>query len=142
MFSIQKLSHLVRREVRFFGTKLFTKKHEWISVKDQVGRIGVSQHAQEALGDVVYVQLPEVGAKFNQFDEAGAIESVKAASDLMAPISGEVVSQNNKLEEKPGLVNSDCYGDGWIFEMKVKDPKELNELMSEEQYNKFLKESQ
>lgn len=126
------------------ASRLYTEKHEWISLKqDQqsIGRVGISNHAQEALGDVVYIQAPEVGAKFSQFDEVGAIESVKAASELVTPVSGEVVSNNELLEGKPGLVNSDCYGDGWLFEIKLTDPKELDKLMSEEQYTKYLEES-
>lgn len=125
------------------ATKLFTEKHEWISLQDdkQVGKIGISHHAQEALGDVVYVQAPDIGAKFAQFDEVGAIESVKAASELVTPVSGEVVSINKKLEEKPSLVNTDCYGEGWLFEIKLDDSKELEKLMNEDQYNKYLEES-
>ncbi|CAA3026416.1 glycine cleavage system H, mitochondrial [Olea europaea subsp. europaea] len=124
-------------------TKLFTEKHEWISVGQdtQVGRVGISNHAQEALGDVVYVQTPEVGSKFKQFDEVGAIESVKAASELLTPVSGEVVGVNEKLADKPGLVNSDCYQDGWLFEIKLENTKELDNLMDEEKYNKYLEDS-
>lgn len=131
-------------KVRFASSaKLFTEKHEWISLQDdkQVGKIGISNHAQEALGDVVYVQSPDIGSKFAQFDEVGAIESVKAASELLTPVSGEVVSVNKKLEGKPGLVNSDCYGDGWLFEIKLDDSRELDKLMDEDQYQKYLEES-
>lgn len=121
------------------SSKLFTEKHEWISVSDKkVGRVGISNHAQEALGDVVYVQSPEIGSKFAQFDEVGAIESVKAASELLTPISGEIVATNEKLADKPGLVNSDCYGEGWIFEVMIKDESELEKLMDEESYKKYL----
>lgn len=129
---------------RLASTRLFTEKHEWISMLDdkkQIGRVGISNHAQEALGDVVYVQSPEVGSKIAQFDEVGAIESVKAASELLTPVSGEVVGVNKQLEEKPGLVNSDCYNEGWLFEVKLNDKGELDKLMSEEQYNKYLEES-
>lgn len=125
---------------RRFLSRLFTEKHEWLAVKENVGRVGISNHAQEALGDVVYVQSPEVGAKCAQFDEVGAIESVKAASEIVTPISGEISAINEKLEEKPGLVNTDCYGEGWLFEIKIEDPKELEKLMSEDQYNKYLQE--
>jgi glycine cleavage system H protein len=124
--------------------KFFTEKHEWISVSDQgdvkVGRVGITNHAQEALGDVVYVQTPEVGTKCNQFDEVGAIESVKAASELMAPVSGEISQINEKLEEKPGLVNEDCYQQGWLFEIKLSNSDELKSLMDEGKYSKFLEE--
>lgn len=122
------------------ASRLYTEKHEWISLqKDQsIGRVGISNHAQEALGDVVYVQVPEVGTQHSQFDEVGAIESVKAASELLTPATGEVVAINNNLEEKPGLVNTDCYGDGWLFEIKLSKPDELKKLMSEEDYKKYL----
>lgn len=123
---------------RFASSRLFTEKHEWISIEDKTGRVGISQHAQEALGDVVYVQLPVIGEKHAQFDEVGAIESVKAASELTTPVSGEVLKVNEKLETKPALVNSDCYGDGWLFEIKFNDEKELDKLMNEEQYKSFL----
>lgn len=123
------------------SSRLYTKKHEWISmVGNNVGRVGISNHAQEALGDVVYVQLPEVGAKFNQFDEAGAIESVKAASELLTPVSGDIVKVNDKLEDKPSLINSDCYGDGWLFDIKVDESDQLDKLMNQDQYEKYLRE--
>lgn len=123
--------------------RLFTEKHEWISVKseeDKVARVGISNHAQEALGDVVYVQTPDVGSKFKQFDEVGAIESVKAASELLTPVSGEIVTINEQLADKPGLVNTDCYKEGWLFEIKLDNPKELENLMDESKYNKYLEE--
>lgn len=121
------------------ATKLFSEKHEWIATQDKkIGRVGITNHAQEALGDVVYVQAPEVGSKFAQFDEVGAIESVKAASELITPVSGEIVAINEKLQEKPGLVNSDCYGEGWLYDVKLDEPQELDNLMTEEQYQKFL----
>uniref|UniRef100_A0A6G1S3W0 Glycine cleavage system H protein n=1 Tax=Aceria tosichella TaxID=561515 RepID=A0A6G1S3W0_9ACAR len=130
---------------RRFASRLFTEKHEWISVPDggggeTIGRVGISNHAQEALGDVVYVQTPDVGSKYKQFDEVGAIESVKAASELLTPVSGEIYRVNEKLADKPGLVNSDCYKEGWLFEIKLDNTKELDNLMDEEKYNKFLEE--
>lgn len=139
--SISKSASLLR--FASSSTRLFTEKHEWITLREdnRIGRIGISNHAQEALGDVVYVQVPEIGANFGQFDEVGAIESVKAASELVAPVSGEISTVNTKLEEKPGLVNSDCYGEGWLYEMKIKDSKELEKLMDEDKYNKYLEES-
>lgn len=124
---------------RFASTRLFTEKHEWVSIENKVGRVGISQHAQEALGDVVYVQLPEIGEKFAQFDEVGAIESVKAASELTTPVSGEILKINEKLATAPSVVNADCYNDGWLFEIKLNDEKELDKLMNEEQYNSFLR---
>lgn len=123
-------------------SRLYTKKHEWITlVQENTGRVGISEHAQEALGDVVHVQSPDIGQRFKQFDEVGAIESVKAASELMTPVSGEISSVNTKLEDKPGLVNSDCYGEGWLFEVKLEDSKELSNLMNEDQYKNYLENS-
>lgn len=135
-----------RAAINFAQTRLaslyFSKKHEWVSVGDnKSAKVGISQHAQEALGDVVYVQLPEVGSNPNQFDEVGAIESVKAASELLTPVSGKITEINKKLEEKPSLVNSDCHGDGWMFQIELKDPSEVDKLMNEEQYNKYLEET-
>lgn len=140
----QLLPNFIHQVPKRFASRLFTEKHEWICMQDEsksIGRVGISNHAQEALGDVVYVQSPEIGTKIAQFDEVGAIESVKAASELLTPVSGEVVNVNDKLEEKPGLVNTDCYGDGWLFEVKLSDSKELDKLMNEDQYNKYLEES-
>lgn len=139
----------IRNPIRFISNRFasttmrFTKKHEWITIKgdESIGRVGISDHAQYSLGDIVYVQLPELGAKLVQFDEVGAIESVKAASELYSPVSGEVVAVNEKLEDKPSLVNKDCYGDGWLFEIKLDDMKQFDKLMDDEQYTKFLKET-
>lgn len=124
--------------------RAYTKKHEWVCLKDdkKVGRVGVSNHAQEALGDVVYVQLPEVGSSHGQFEEIGAIESVKAASGLFTPVSGEIVGINSELEGEPGLINKDCYGKGWLYEIKLENVDELKTLMNEEEYENFLKTSE
>lgn len=126
----------------FHSGRFFTEKHEWIKVDDGIGRVGISNHAQEALGDVVYVQTPTIGARFSQNDEVGTIESVKAASELITPVSGEIVEVNAQLEEKPGLVNQDCYGDGWLYDIKLDNPKELDTLMNEQNYQKYLEEGQ
>uniref|UniRef100_A0A914HYP1 Glycine cleavage system H protein n=1 Tax=Globodera rostochiensis TaxID=31243 RepID=A0A914HYP1_GLORO len=121
---------------------LYTPKHEWISMDEasSVGTIGITNHAQESLGDVVYVELPELGKKFGTGETAGAIESVKAASDLYAPVAGEVVDRNGEVEDKPQLVNKDCYGKGWLYKLKVVNPSELDGLMSEQSYKNFLAE--
>ena len=102
-------------------------------------KVGISNFAQEALGDVVYCSLPEVGTKLNKQVEFGALESVKAASELYSPLSGEVTAINKALAENPGLVNKSCYEDGWLIEMTVSNPSELDELMSEEAYEKYIK---
>jgi glycine cleavage system H protein len=110
--------------------------HEWVLLDDQgVVTVGISDHAQEALGDVVFVELPEVGASFAAGEEAGVVESVKAASDIYAPVSGEVVAVNDALEEEPETINSDPYGDGWFFKIKASDTSELENLLDAEGYD-------
>ncbi|KFQ37250.1 hypothetical protein N331_02690, partial [Merops nubicus] len=100
----------------------FTDKHEWITVENGIGTVGISNFAQEALGDVVYCSLPEIGTKLNKHDEFGALESVKAASELYSPLSGEVTEINAALADNPGLVNKSCYQDGWLIKMTVENP--------------------
>ncbi|XDA71610.1 hypothetical protein R6Z07M_001941 [Ovis aries] len=117
----------------------FTEKHEWVTTENGVGTVGISNFAQEALGDVVYCSLPEVGTKLNKQEEFGALESVKAASELYSPLSGEVTEINKALAENPGLVNKSCYEDGWLIKMTFSNPSELDELMSEEAYEKYIK---
>ncbi|KFO21242.1 Polycystic kidney disease protein 1-like 2 [Fukomys damarensis] len=120
-------------------SRKFTEKHEWITTENGIGTVGISNFAQEALGDVVYCSLPEVGTTLKKQDEFGALESVKAASELYSPLSGEVTEINEALAENPGLVNKSCYEDGWLIKMTVSDPSELDELMSEEAYEKYVK---
>ncbi|XP_006860203.1 PREDICTED: glycine cleavage system H protein, mitochondrial [Chrysochloris asiatica] len=122
-----------------FSVRKFTDKHEWITADDGIGTVGISNFAQEALGDVVYCSLPEVGTKLNKQDEFGALESVKAASELYSPLSGEVTEINDALTENPGLINKSCYEDGWLIKMTLSNPSELDELMSEEAYEKYIK---
>ncbi|XP_020371866.2 glycine cleavage system H protein, mitochondrial [Rhincodon typus] len=117
----------------------FTDKHEWVTVENGIGTVGISNYAQEALGDVVYCGLPEIGTKLNQLDEFGALESVKAASELYSPLTGEVTDINKALADNPGLVNKSCYGEGWLIKMTIDNPAEIDELMDEEGYEKFLK---
>lgn len=104
-----------------------------------MGTVGISNFAQEALGDVVYCGLPEVGAKLEQMEEFGALESVKAASELYSPLTGEVTEINTNLTDNPGLVNKACYEDGWLIKMTIEKPAELDELMDEAAYEKFIK---
>jgi glycine cleavage system H protein len=117
----------------------YTKDHEYIRVDADGAAVGVSVHAQSQLGDVVFVELPEVGAKFAQGAEAAVVESVKAASEIYAPASGEVVAVNNALESEPSLINEDPTGKGWIFRLKLADPAELDALMDEAAYLEFVK---
>jgi len=116
----------------------YVASHEWIRVEgDGTVVIGVTDHAQDLLGDVVFVELPEVGSEVESGDDTGVVESVKAASDVYAPLSGEVVAVNEDLEDSPELVNSDPYGDGWFFKLKLSDADELNELLSAEAYGEL-----
>ncbi|KAJ8340110.1 hypothetical protein SKAU_G00347430 [Synaphobranchus kaupii] len=117
----------------------FTDKHEWVRVEGGVGTVGISNFAQEALGDVVYCGLPEVGTKLDQMEEFGALESVKAASELYSPLTGEVTEINQELAENPGLVNKSCYEKGWLIKMTIDKPEEVDALMEEAAYEKFIK---
>jgi len=113
----------------------YTKSHEWIrSMDDGHVEVGITDHAQELLGDMVFVELPEVGNTAHTGDDCAVVESVKAASDIYAPVSGDVVEVNNLLEDNPETVNSDPYGDGWLFRMQPNDESELGELLDAEAY--------
>ncbi|XP_044058706.1 glycine cleavage system protein H (aminomethyl carrier), b [Siniperca chuatsi] len=116
-----------------------TDKHEWVKVEGGIGTVGISNYAQEALGDVVYCGLPEVGQRLEQMEEFGALESVKAASELYSPITGEVTEINTELAENPGLVNKACYAEGWLIKMTIEKPEELDSLMDQAAYDKFIK---
>jgi len=116
----------------------FTKEHEWVRVEGDIGTVGITDYAQAQLGDVVYVELPEVGRKVTKGGDAAVVESVKAASEVYAPVSGEVVEVNNDLTGNPALVNSSPEGEGWFFKLKLADPGELAELMDEAAYRKFV----
>jgi len=118
----------------------YTNSHEWVRVEGDHVIIGVTEHAQQLLGDMVFVELPEAGDEVNSNDELGVVESVKAASDYYAPISGTVIESNESLEESPALINSDPYGDGWLVKLSLKDESELNELLSAEQYAEIVSE--
>jgi glycine cleavage system H protein len=116
----------------------FTKEHEWINVEGDVGTIGISDFAQQQMGDVVFVQLPEIGKTLKKGEEAAVVESVKAASEIYAPVSGEVVAVNGDLEATPATVNEDATGKGWFFKIKLAAPAELEGLMTEGQYKDFV----
>jgi glycine cleavage system H protein len=119
-------------------SRYFTDEHEWIDVEGEIATVGITDYAQEQLGDIVFVELPEEGAKFEKGDDAAVVESVKAASDVYAPISGEVVEANGALEDEPALVNSDPEEDGWFFKLRITDASELEGLMNEAAYKKFV----
>lgn len=116
----------------------YSREHEWIKVEGKRGRIGITDHAQKALGDVVFVELPKVGRAVRQMETFGVVESVKAVSDIYAPVGGTVVEANAMLETNPELVNKDCYGGGWMIVVDIADPKELNKLMDVKAYEAFL----
>lgn len=116
----------------------YTKEHEWVRVKDQTATIGVSDYAQRQLGDVVFIELPQVGAQLEQMKPFGVIEAVKAVSDLFSPVSGEVTEVNSQLESQSNLINSDPYGEGWIIKVKIKNPAELDALISPMDYKKLV----
>jgi glycine cleavage system H protein len=116
----------------------YTKEHEWIRMEGDRGRVGITHHAQSALGDVVFVELPKVGRVLKQMETFGAVESVKAVSDLYCPASGAVLEVNAALETKPELVNTECYGAGWMIVVQVASPKELGKLMDAKAYEAYL----
>ena len=117
---------------------LYTKDHEWINVEDNAGTIGITDYAQNALGDVTYVELPQEGAEVEQFEQFVSVESVKAASDIFAPMSGRVTDINRKLEDNPALINKDCYEKGWIAKIEISSPDETSSLMTAEEYRSYL----
>jgi glycine cleavage system H protein len=116
----------------------FTKDHEWIRVDGGVGTVGITDYAQEQLGDVVFVELPDVGKALKKGDEAAVVESVKAASEIYAPLSGEVTETNGSLADDPAKANGDPMGDGWFFKMKIADAGELADLMDEAAYKSYV----
>jgi len=116
----------------------YSKSHEYVHIEGDTGTIGITDYAQKELGDVVFVELPQVGTQLEQGDELGSIESVKAVSELFAPVSGEVVEVNEALTVKPELVNTDPYGDGWMVKVKVSTPEEADELMDAEEYEEYV----
>ena len=119
----------------------YSKEHEWIKVEGDVGTIGITQHATEMLGDIVFVELPDVGSSVEKDGNAGVVESTKAASDVYTPISCEVMENNQAIVDDPGKINSDPENDAWFFKLKIKDSSELDSLMNKEEYDKFAKES-
>jgi len=122
---------------------LYTDQHEYVKktdVEDEV-IVGITDYAQSELGDVVYVELPEVGARFGRMDVFGTIEAVKAVSELYCPVAGEVVAVNEALEDDPGLVNQDPYGEGWMIRLRIEDPSQFDELLSPEDYRLLLEEA-
>ncbi|VWX58724.1 glycine cleavage system protein GcvH [Sphingorhabdus sp. 109] len=119
-------------------SRYFTDEHEWVDVEGDTATVGITDYAQEQLGDIVFVEVPEVGSELAQGDDAAVVESVKAASDVYAAVSGEVVEVNEALEDEPGLVNSSAEEDGWFFRLTLSDKDELSDLMDEKAYKAFV----
>ena len=119
----------------------FSKEHEWITLDGEVGTIGITKHANEMLGDIVFAELPEKGSNVEKDGAAGVVESTKAASDVYTPVSGEVVEINQSIVDDPSKINADPEGGAWFFKLKLKDKSELDTLMNKEEYDKFAKET-
>jgi len=119
---------------------LYTKDHEWISVQGEIGIVGITDYAQKELGDVVYVDLPEVGDAFETNEPFGSIESVKAVSEVFCPVAGEIVDVNSKLEDTPELLNESPYQKAWMIKIRITNSEELTELLSAEEYQEYLQE--
>ena len=118
-------------------TLYYTKDHEWLRVEGDTATVGISNHAQEALGDIVFAEVPDSGKQLKKGDDAAVVESVKAASDVYAPATGEVIQGNGAIADDPSLINSDPEGNGWFFTMKLADPSELDGLMDEGAYKSY-----
>ena len=120
--------------------KKYTKDHEWVEIDNGIATVGISNHAQESLGDIVFIELPSVGKSVKANDEICVVESVKAASDIYAPIDGEILEVNNNLDGDAAIINQDAENAGWIFKMKVTNTSQYDELMTEDDYKKFLEQ--
>src|SRR5512143_350332 len=118
----------------------YSKEHEWVLVEGSVATVGITDYAQDQLGDIVFVELPAVGDKVSKEDAFGVVESVKAVSDIYAPVSGKVVEVNDDLPENPEMLNEDPYGDGWIIEIEMSDPEEVQDLMTAAEYEEYVAE--
>lgn len=119
---------------------LYSKEHEWVKIEGETATIGITDYAQNSLGDIVYVELPKVGSTISQFANTGVIESVKAVSDLFTPVSGEIIETNGALENDPALVNREPFEGGWLFKVRLSHPNEQNHLLSPDSYDQLLAE--
>jgi glycine cleavage system H protein len=120
----------------------YTASHEWVRIDGETGTVGITDHAQKELGEIVYLELPEVGHVFDAEEEFGTVESVKAVSELFTPVSGEVVEVNKAAVAEPGIVNDDPYGDGWLIKVKLSTDEEAGKLMTAERYAEYLREEE
>ncbi len=116
----------------------YTQSHEWVRIEGEIGTIGITEHAQKELGEIVYLEMPEVGHVYNADEEFGTVESVKAVSELFIPISGEIVEVNKAAIAEPGIVNDDPFGDGWLIKLKVTTDDEIRKLMTAEEYAEYV----
>ncbi len=121
-------------------SKYFTEDHEWVVVEGDTATVGITDHAQDQLGDIVFVELPEIDEEYEKGDDTAVVESVKAAGDVHNPVSGTVTEVNETLEDEPALVNTSPEGDGWIYKIQLSDPTELDDLMDEAAYQAFISE--
>ena len=121
--------------------KKYSKDHEWVFIENNIATVGITDHAQESLGDIVFVELPEIGKDVLSGNEVSVIESVKAASDIFTPIDGKIIETNNKLNDDASIINKDPENEGWIFKIEISNSKNLDDLMNLEQYNEFLKQN-
>ena len=119
----------------------YSKDHEWVFIENNIATVGITDHAQESLGDIVFVELPEIGKNVSSGNEVSVVESVKAASDIFAPIDGKIIETNNKLNDDASIINKDPENEGWIFKIEISNSKNLDDLMNLEQYNEFLKQN-
>jgi glycine cleavage system H protein len=117
---------------------LYTKEHEWISIEDNTGTVGITEYAQSSLGDITFIELPAIDKEVDQFEELLSVESVKAASDIFAPMSGKIIAVNEDLPEDPGLVNRRCYDKGWLAKIELSDPDETENLLTADEYRNYL----
>tara|TARA_B100000676_G_C17870597_1_gene728388 strand:- start:230 stop:607 length:378 start_codon:yes stop_codon:yes gene_type:complete len=117
----------------------YTKEHEWVSLDGETVTIGITDYAQSQLGDIVFVEFPDINSEINQNETFGVIEAVKTVADLFAPVSGEIIEVNSSLEDSPNFINSDPYGSGWIIKVKINDPNEYDGLMSYDNYKEHIK---
>lgn len=134
------LSRFISRTTLLHSDRLYTDKHEWITVDGKIGTVGASSYAQDTLGEIVYAQLPDVDTELEQFGECGALESVKAVSEVYSPVSGRVTEKNTAVEDTPALVNRSCYDEGWLYKLEVKNMDELKALMDEKAYEIYIQQ--
>ena len=123
------------------NNKKYSKTHEWIFLENDVATVGISNHAQESLGDIVFVELPDLGKTVKAASEISVIESVKAASDIYSPLDGEIIKVNEKIKEDPSIINRDSENEGWLFKIKLSNQDNIDDLMNIDEYNKFIEEN-